>query len=139
MTRVLGFSDCGLCNGTGLVENMATGTRESCWQCADRAARALEVDRSPAPIRTVRFATMSPRTSATPSTNSERWSPERAATLLRVGLWLILGAGGVALVHFTGSNENDRTRDLSDEMETPGPDSPGTDGPAEYSTWEPEQ
>jgi hypothetical protein len=56
-----------------------------------------------------------------------------------VGLWLILGAGGVALVHFAGSNEENRTRALSDEMEASRPDSPGSDGPAEYFKWEPEQ
>jgi len=139
MTRVFGFADCGLCYGTGLVENMATGTRESCSRCADRAARARGADRLPAPVRPARFAMTSPRGATSTSANSEQWSPERAATLLRVGLWLILGAGGVALVHFTGSNEDDRTRDLSNEMEAPGPDSPRTNGPAEYSTWEPEQ
>jgi hypothetical protein len=138
MTRMLAFSDCGLCNGTGLVENMTTGARESCSRCADRAARAREADMLSAPVRRVRFAA-SPSTSATRSANSEQWTPERAATFLKVGLWLILGAGGVALVHFAGSNEENRTRALSDGMEAPRPDSPGSDGPAEYFTWEPEQ
>src|SRR5262249_42526247 len=111
---------------------------ESCWRCADRAARAREADRPPGPVQQARFATANVRT--TPHlTNSEQWSPERAATLLRVALWLILGAGGVALVHFAGSNEDNRTRVLSNEMDTPGRDSPGSDRPAEYSAWEPEQ
>jgi hypothetical protein len=137
MTRPLGFSDCGLCNGTGLIE-MATGTRESCSRCADRAARAREASRPPAPLRRARYAT-APRTSNPPSRNSEQWSPERGATLLRVGLWLILGAAGVALIHFAGSTEDDRKGELSDEMEAPGTDSLESNGPAGYLTWEPEQ
>jgi hypothetical protein len=139
MTRVFGFSDCGLCNGTGLVENLATGRHESCWRCADRAARTTEADDQPTPVRPAASAATGPTTPASPSPNSSQWSPERAATFLRVGLWLILGAGGVALVHFTGSNAHDRARDVSDQLEAPEQDSPETGGPPEYSKWEPVQ
>jgi hypothetical protein len=139
MTRVFGFSDCGLCNGTGLVENLSTGRRESCWRCADRAAQAAEADEQPIPVRPAAPATTGQTTPASPSPNSSQWSPESAATFLRVGLWLILGAGGVALVHFTASNARDRVRDVSDQLEVPQQESPETDGPTEYSKWEPAQ
>jgi hypothetical protein len=137
--RAFGFSDCGLCNGTGLVENLASGRRDSCWRCVDRAARATDADERPTPTRPGASAATDPTTQASPSSNSSQWSPERAATFLRVSLWVILGAAGVALVHFTASNARDRVRDVSDQLEVPEQDTPKTGGPTEYSKWEPAQ
>jgi hypothetical protein len=138
MKRVYGFRDCGLCYGTGSIENLATGNRESCWLCVERATRS-EPDEEVAPTP----AAHRPRTTrgiyVSRPPNPQEMAPERAATFLRAGLWLALGLAGFALIRFTKSDHEDNSRKTSDELESLGTRVPGTKTTAEYSAWEPAQ
>jgi hypothetical protein len=139
MKRFSGFPDCGLCYGTGLIENLATGARESCWRCAERAARAASPHEDIIPPSSTPRAGASPGPSAPTSPSFDGMASERAANFLRVALWVGLGLAGVAIVQFTTANQDDEGRRASDELQTLDKDLTPTKTTVEYSAWEPAQ
>ena len=137
MTRIYGFSDCRLCYGSGSIENLATGARERCWLCVERGTRNVQPDEEVAPTPVALRPRVIRRFDVSAPPDLQGIAPERAASLLRAGLWVPLDFAGFAFVRFTKPNREDDSRTASDEFDSLDANTSRTKTTNDYSKWEP--